>query len=423
MSAYLEFCALYPPLIDAAPAEDLNMVVVIPSFNEGALPLTLRSLWECLPTGKSVEVIVVINCSELADEKTKKINRLLFTEAKTYAAHRFRKGFRIHAILKDDLPAKNAGVGLARKIGMDEAVLRFEKAGQEDGVIICFDADTLCAPNYLQAIEHYFETHPKCPAANIQYAHPLSGDDHEDDIYRAIYEYELHLRYFHNAKKWAGFPYAFETIGSAMAVRSSAYQAEGGMNKRKAGEDFYFLNKFTAHSHFGEIKNTTVYPSPRVSDRVPFGTGKAVSDLIDQEGPLLSYHPKTFDDLKGLFTAIDVLFDKINSSSELPLGLSDDWSSLIEVADELAAFLKTIQFEQKIAEIKKHTNSFEAFEKRFFQFFNAFQIMKYAHFVRDRFYEPMEVTKCAKWLAGKLNINPGQFDDDLLIAFRDFDRK
>ena len=61
-----------------------------------------------------------------------------------------------------------------------------------------------------------------------------------------------------------------------MAVRPEAYMKQGGMNRRKAGEDFYFLNKIMSLGGFGECAETTIYPSPRTSKRVPFGTGQAV---------------------------------------------------------------------------------------------------------------------------------------------------
>ena len=38
-----------------------------------------------------------------------------------------------------------------------------------------------------------------------------------------------------------------------MAVRADAYLRQGGMNRRKAGEDFYFLNKFMVLGGYGEM--------------------------------------------------------------------------------------------------------------------------------------------------------------------------
>ena len=63
------------------------------------------------------------------------------------------------------------------------------------------------------------------------------------------------------------------TIGSAFAVTANAYIKRGGMTRSQAGEDFYFLQTLAQIGTVGEITTTKVYPSARLSDRIPFGTG------------------------------------------------------------------------------------------------------------------------------------------------------
>ncbi len=89
-----------------------------------------------------------------------------------------------------------------------------------------------------------------------------------------------------------------------MAVRAKTYAKVGGMNRRKAGEDFYFMHKIMPQGEFSEINQTCVFPSCRVSDRVPFGTGRAQTEWL-REGKveLETYSPKVFEDLKMLFSA------------------------------------------------------------------------------------------------------------------------
>ena len=74
--------------------------------------------------------------------------------------------------------------------------------------------------------------------------------------------YECHLRYYVEALRFAGFPHAYHTIGSAMAVRPEAYMKQGGMNRRKAEKIFYFLNKIMLLGNFSECLSTVVYPLP-----------------------------------------------------------------------------------------------------------------------------------------------------------------
>ena len=102
--------------------------------------------------------------------------------------------------------------------------------------------------------------------------------------YHAIALYELHLRYYLHSVRSTGYPHAFHTVGSAFAVRADIYCQEGGMNRRQGGEDFYFIQKVAQRGSWSECNETCVYPSPRPSDRVPFGTGPAVARLIDRSG-------------------------------------------------------------------------------------------------------------------------------------------
>ena len=178
------------------------------------------------------------------------------------------KVFDLYPIFIENVPTKKAGVGYARKTGMDEAVRRLEQSLSSHKIVLCLDADSLVSTNYFQEVYTYFIEHPKCPAASINYAHPL--DDKNPRVNQAIMDYELHLRYYVLAQRWSGLEYAHQTVGSSMAVRAQAYVAQGGMNTRKAGEDFYFIHKFTHYADFGNIINTKVIPSARISDRVPF---------------------------------------------------------------------------------------------------------------------------------------------------------
>ncbi len=48
------------------------------------------------------------------------------------------------------------------------------------------------------------------------------------------------VKVLHTSIEVCGVSHAYHTIGSSMAVRCSAYAKIGGMNRRKAGEDFIF---------------------------------------------------------------------------------------------------------------------------------------------------------------------------------------
>ena len=150
---------------------------------------------------------------------------------------------------------------------MDEALRRFDDIGRTEGIIAGYDADCRCETNYLTALERHFHEHPRSSGCSIYFEHPLQGQL-SPQIYEAAAAYELHLRYYIQALRYSGFPHAHHTLGSCMAVRADAYCEQGGMNKRKAGEDFYFLHKIIPLGGFTDLTATTVHPSPRPSDQV-----------------------------------------------------------------------------------------------------------------------------------------------------------
>ncbi len=413
MTRYLREQAWPGPLITVDPAPDLGMVVVIPAHDEPDLLDSLRALESCEPASQSAEVIVVANASAAASVEVVRRNRAMAEAARGWASREASPGLCFHVVEAHDLHPKHAGVGLARKIGMDEACRRLESTGRPDGVVACFDADSRCDGNYLVELERLFGSRDDVQACSVYFEHPLEGSNHPEAVYEAIAAYELHLRYYVNAQRWAGFPFAFQTIGSSMAVRCEAYQAQGGMNRRQAGEDFYFLHKFTPLGQVKGLTSTRVIPSPRVSDRVPFGTGKAVGDHLRQRGPFLTYAPQGFKDLRCLFARVDELFAL--DSSKIPDFLGSLPASAGRFAEENG-------FCERVSEIQRNTTSIPGFRKRFFRWWNAFLVMKYLHFARDAFYPDEPVQEGAGWLGGELGIGDERDARRMLRAFRRWDR-
>jgi len=376
---YLEKRALQPAVFQEPPPASLGMVIVIPSYQEKQILRTLTSLTQCTPATDPVEVIIVLNDKEQDDQEVIDFHRDQLVELKEWSKHNATDRLQFLVMHMSRLPKKKGGVGLARKLGMDEAVRRFLQAGRE-GLIVALDADTLIAPNYLQAITDHFGEHPKCPGASIAYAHRL--DESSAPERRGIVQYELHLRLFLAMKRWTGFPYAFETIGSAMVVRAEQYCKQGGMNTRKAGEDFYFLNKFIPLGNFGEINNTCVYPSARVSERVPLGRGRAMQTILDTKSEWKTYSPQAFYPLKEFFANINEL---------------TSWQ-LININNEnLSAYLAQENFDVVLTELRKNTSTAVAFRKRFFRWFDAFRMMKYLHFCLERGAQKISVLQAGRW--------------------------
>ena len=407
INKYLAKFGYRPISIKQSVEQGLNMVVVIPAYNEPDLIKTLQSLEKCEKPDRPIEIIVVFNHPENASSEIKHQNLKYYDETFKFTKSDNLK-YKYYLIEAFDLPEKIAGVGLARKIGMDEAVYRLGK--NADGLIVCLDADCTVSSNYLVAIEQHFIHYKNSPGASIYFEHPLQYSD--SNLALGIVQYELHLRYYNQLIKYTGHPFAFHTVGSSMVVRSWAYQKQGGMNKRKAGEDFYFLQKIMLLDHFSEIKNTVVCPSPRISDRVPFGTGKAQGDWVDkQKEKHFTYSPEVAKVLKKLF---EMVAEKGNQMVEIAIS---------EIPEQIINFIGLEAWELKMKELARNTSNDKAFVKRFYAWFNLFMILRFVHYYRDKYEANIPVMEAAKRLLEILGQKSGSYEAiALLEKFREIEK-
>jgi hypothetical protein len=402
--------------IHISPKEDLRFIIVIPSFDEAGLIRTLQSLWSCKRTASSIEIILVVNSPENSGSGIIAANMKTLKEASVWANSHCDSGFTCHILDETHLPPDEAGPGLARKIGMDQAVLRFNSLGRPGGGIISFDADTLCKSSYLKEIEKCFDQYPDITGCSVYFEHPITGDEFPEIVYRAIAEYELHMRYYISALRRTRFPYAYHTIGSCFCVTADTYVNQGGMNKRKAGEDFYFLQKVIPLGNFREVNTTCVYPSPRPSGRVPFGTGAVIKKFTDGKiTEVETYHPGSFVPLQKLFSDLTGWFG-IGSA-----GINEKFKELPEVIREFAG----AEFPRKIAEINANSSAPDRFVKRFYQWFNMFRVFKFLNYVHIKHFPRVPVrVAAAEFLE---NAGYGSFRDmntaGLLEYFRKLQRE
>jgi len=389
MNTYFERYAYPITLFKDAPAEDLKISIVIPCFNEPDLLRALNSLNNCTPI-KSAEVIVIVNEPEECPDEIREQNIETIKITSEWGSNT-TLNYKLH-IYHLRASNKEAGVGMARKVGMDEAARRFEAIGRKNGVICCFDADSTCEANYLQEVSRNFlETNKPPIGASIYYQHTLPRDN---NMKEGIIQYELHLRYYVQALRWINYPFAHQTIGSSMVVRADIYQKVGGMNKRKAGEDFYFLHRVMPMGNYLDITSTTIYPSPRVSTRVPFGTGKAMEKWQrEHPGRLYTYNLASFHDL-GEFLACNDQFFQVEGAQ-----LAQVIKSLPE---SIKSYLRHISFKRSLKRINQQSNSVASFKKNWFLFFDGFKVLKYLHFARDYFYPNQPVVEQAKQLVTDL---------------------
>jgi len=372
--------------IGTAPKENLRFIIIIPCYNDPGIIESLKSIWNCARPDSSVEVIVVVNSPENAEAEILAINNKTIREVKEWGKTHNDTNFNFFILNELGLPEREAGPGLARKIGMDQAVMRFNQLNHPGGIIISFDADTTCSSSYLSEIEKCFNLYPDTKGCSVYFEHPLAGNDFPEIVYRAIAEYELHLRYYISAIRATGFPYAYHTIGSCFCVTAETYVEQGGMNKRKAGEDFYFLQKVIPLGNFREINTACVYPSPRPSDRVPFGTGALVRRFIEGKiSHVDTYHPGSFEQLN------EILQDPSEWFGMSPAQIQSKFKRLPDLIKDFAG----PDYISKIEEINNNSSTPGAFTKRFYHWFNMFRILKFLNFAHKSYYLKVSVREAA----------------------------
>ncbi|HLN54896.1 MAG TPA: glycosyltransferase [Bacteroidales bacterium] len=413
-SAWLREKEIFPAFISDKPAADTGIIIVVPSYNEPRITTMLDSLAKCEKPGCATEVIIVVNAPANASDEHKSGNRKTIKDIESWKKQNEDCFFRLF-YFEPHHDMHDWGVGLARKSGMDEALRHFSEADKPEGVILCLDADCTVAPDYLTEIFRKLFLEKDRNACSIYFEHPLCGTEYPENFYKSIVLYELHLRYYYQALCLTGFPFAFQTTGSAMAVKAITYMKAGGMNRRQAGEDFYFIQKLVPAGGYFYLNTTAVYPASRTSYRVPFGTGATMEKLTKDKYPsLLTYRFDAFSELKSTFSMLKVFFE--SEPELLPLLYSKLHSGIQMFTDQE-------EWSSKILEIKNNTNGFLSFQKRFFTWFNMFKIVKYLNFVHQEFYKKEPVEKAAAELLRSAGIAGGSGNaNELLVVFRSLER-
>ena len=368
-------------------------MLVVPAYEED-LESCFASLGSCDITPDAIGLIVVLNNAEGSDLK-----KLHKTQYKQWHGRSLANGLKVQVILADDLSPKHAGVGLARKIGMDAAFALMAR-NDTDGLIVCLDADCEVESNYLKELLRAEKE--GLNGLSIYFEHPLKDLDSERSD--RIAHYEIWLRYYIQALRGINYPHAFHTVGSSMAVRASVYGRIGGMNRRKAGEDFYFLHKLIPQGKFMDLTSTCVYPSARDSTRVPFGTGRAMLDSESGKKDFsMVYNPEIFLVIKALLL---------------------DHLSLIknpqkQAGTELLGAIKALGWLRPLEELCARSRNDSLLLRNFNYWFDGFKMLKLVHWLQEHYFPPVDALDASAKL---LNMNTEGYLD-LLITLREKDRE
>jgi hypothetical protein len=364
---------------------NIQSIVVIPALSEY---FSILALLESLAKNDnkyfpSTLIVFVINNTAQSSNEIKENNLLSIELIRNIINHEIDCGFTKKIICSglnfglidaategNEFPEKDAGAGFARKIGMDQALTAFNYSTKRKKIIISLDADCTVKKNYLTSIIDNFNKR-YLSAAVIKLEHRIQ----DVETTAAIICYEIVLRYYILGLKMANSPFAFQTVGSTMAFDYETYIKAGGMNKRKAGEDFYFLEKIAKRTKIESIKSTTVFPSSRISWRVPFGTGPRIQRFISKiQNEYLLYAPESF-----------IILKKWLEEFNKPVILSSQ--EYMEIAEKinpaLHQFLVLNNFENSWNKILNNSKSLPQLKKQKLDWFDGFRTLKLIHYLRD----------------------------------------
>ena len=354
----------------------------------------------------SALVILVVNAPSDADAEARQRTEALWralggADDEPFHFSRRRHPLDILAVNRtapNQLIPRRQGVGLARKIAADMACALIAAGHINSPWIHMTDADVELPTDYfahpptspgcaLHPFRHEVPGSPECGAPSVPKERPASRQiasacrtKAPPKLARAMRLYELHLRYYVNRLRWAGSPYAFHTIGSTISIHADTYAKVRGLPKRNAGEDFHLLNKAAKIAPIHRLSRPEIRIRARLSTRVPFGTGPALSRMTKEDCPL-SYAPESFNRLAEVVAHID---------RGAPL------------SNESAALLEELGYPRFRAQAQRQRHRPETLRKAAHDWFDGLRTLRFIHLAR-RFHPDQPLAESLNRLFGPVD--------------------
>jgi hypothetical protein len=373
--SYLEKHALLPPLIEVAPEAGLGFLLVVSGSDPRGVQATLDAIDSCTRPPVPVEVLVVFHCGE-GTHAVDKLGQLAAREvAVEWIANTANSGFSYHILDLPDVAPKDFGEGLTRKLAFDEGMRRLHAADNPHGLLLWLDAGAMPDFSYLTALHAYFQEQRRMHSCTL-------------DFYTLTDEAELGLRYAMQGLRSMRHPHAYYHLASAVAVRGSAYEQSGGMNRRKAGADFHFLHKLTPLGLHGDC------PAARLMYLFPVPGLKAQATVFAPEA----------------YRVLGEFAESVLANCELPaievVSLAED------VHPSIGPWMAANKLQERIVGMQASARQAATFRLRFFHWFSLLQVQHFMHFAHPVYFEPVPLKAAA---AAILDM-PGDADAHALLA-------
>lgn len=367
-----------PEAAATLPPRSFRQVAVVPAMGEDALLRT--ALDSILASGGSdVGVILVLNARASDAPSVHQANQ---------AARVWLDAFDPRQVIVIDratpgawLPEKQ-GVGLARKIGNDVAMAWWSAGQVEHPMLLQTDADARVPVDWFLRATMARRRAERCVALTYPFRHDVVPPVPRETI--ALYE--IWLRWHRLALRWAGSPYAFQAIGSTLAVDVEALVLVRGVPRTMAGEDFYLLDKLAKTGTIHTVPGAPIHLAARESDRVPFGTGRAMVDMLRRAESAAEYRLPDPRAYRALRAWLETMEQAVAPPPSWP-GPAADLAQRLEAAGlptpgvlEVLNQMSAIEF---VAEATRLNISAAVRRRRLHTWFDAFRSLRFLHALRD----------------------------------------
>jgi hypothetical protein len=374
-------------------SETFGHALIIPAYGEqDGLFQTLGSV-PGGPRGR-VLIMLVLNAREDSPARVHEANEAVrrrivreipqqasLSESPPITAHAMPGGLLLlidRARAGHFLPAKR-GVGLARKIGNDVALALHAAGRIVSPWVANTDADVLLPPDYFEQLG---DLDPAATAAAVYFFdHRFAADSNLAEAGRL---YEISLRYYVLGLAWAGSPYAYQSMGSCVSIPAGAYAAVRGFPKKNAAEDFYVLDKLAKVGSIRRLAGTPIQLDGRLSDRVPFGTGRALTDMTATKRGVASfrlYHPLAFAHLAAWLRVLEAIAEK-GGNIDQPLDALPEGNPYLR-ADLLQETLAGMGAFEAVREAIGRSKDPQTLRRHLHTWFDAFRTLRFIHDMRD----------------------------------------
>lgn len=394
LQRYAEPSAEWTAGADAGAFEFYQSALVVPAYRETSERIVAMLSRVHAPTLRLL--VVVVNEPTDASEAARRVGQKFIAELKgrsevstslrgsplTLLRRAPSAGLVCDTLLIDATQpgyclGEKEGVGRARKMGLDAALSLQRRGIVSSPMLGCSDADAILPSDYFERLE---QNHAGASGLLFPYQHVSEGGGASSATMQAV---EATFRYYVLGLAHAKSPYAYHSLGSALAIDAEHYAQVRGVPNRQAGEDFHVLAKLSKLAPLKRCAGRPIQLVTRQSTRVPFGTGPTLAKAsaeFREHGQLLTYDPEVFEQLRLFLETMSALVESdthwLSKTERAPV-LSA--ALLEELAREPFVLGEVVATSTRLAARLARCPSAVHRQRRFHESFDALATLQFIH--------------------------------------------